>query len=286
MNSAPLSPDAISAAFLAACRAELQALKPGNVHVHGAGHGMQVAQFEAAANAAAPFIADPKLTVGQRILKATEKSFAAAQCNTNLGIVLLCAPLAKAAAETDPGMGLRRRLAIILSALTLDDATDAFAAIRIANPAGLGSAERGDVHAPATMTLIEAMHEASARDRIANAYVTAFSDIFDFALPTLIAARANTPSPELAISVLHMALLAEFPDSHIFRKFGEATAHGVQHEARALIASLDPTDAANTLEKLTDFDKNLKARGLNPGTTADFVVATLFTESLSARKQK
>ena len=286
MTSRAVSPEAISAAFLAACRDELTALKPGNVHVHNAGHGMQVAQFEAAAIAAAPFIADPDLSVGQRILKATEKSFAAAQCNTNLGIVLLCAPLAKAAAETDPAMGLRRRLAIILSALTIADADDAFAAIRIANPAGLGSAPSGDVRAPATMTLIQAMHEASARDRIALAYITAFSDIFDFALPALTAARANTPSPELAVSVLHMALLGEFTDSHIVRKFGEATAVNVQHEARALKAQLDPADAANTLAKLTDFDKNLKARGLNPGTTADFVVATLFTGSLSARKQK
>ena len=108
MTAAALSPAAISAAFLAACLAELQALKPGNVHIHAPGHGMQVAQFKAAAIAAAPFIADPALSVGQRILHATEKSFAAAQCNTNLGIILLCAPLAKAAAETDPGMGLRR----------------------------------------------------------------------------------------------------------------------------------------------------------------------------------
>ena len=286
MTAAALSPAAISAAFLAACLAELQALKPGNVHIHASGHGMQVAQFEAAAIAAAPAIADPALNVGQRILRATEKSFAAAQCNTNLGIVLLCAPLAKAAAETDPGMGLRRRLANILSALTIEDAIDAFAAIRIANPAGLGSAAKGDVHAAASMTLIQAMHEASTRDRIANAYVTAYSDIFDFALPALTAARANTPTPELAISVLHMSLLAEFPDSHIYRKFGEATAIEVQHEARALKSRLDTADAANTLARLSDFDKNLKARGLNPGTTADFVVATLFTESLSARKQK
>ena len=50
--TAPLAPDKISAAFLAACRAELDALKPGNVHRHSAGHGMQVAHFERAENAA------------------------------------------------------------------------------------------------------------------------------------------------------------------------------------------------------------------------------------------
>jgi triphosphoribosyl-dephospho-CoA synthase len=35
---------------------------------------------------------------------------------------------------------------------------------------------------------------------------------------------------------------------------------------------------------LVEFDAELKARGLNPGTTADFVVATLFAEGLMGRK--
>ena len=47
----------ITDAFIAACRAELEALKPGNVHVHGEGHGMTVGDFEASAAAAAPHIA-------------------------------------------------------------------------------------------------------------------------------------------------------------------------------------------------------------------------------------
>ena len=106
MTLAPAQ-DFIERAFRAACHAELQALKPGNVHIHSAGHGMEIAHFERAAAAAAPFIADPSLSVGKRILRATEASFAATGLNTNLGIVLLCAPLAKAAAETDVGMGLQ-----------------------------------------------------------------------------------------------------------------------------------------------------------------------------------
>ena len=274
----------IEQAFLAACHAELQALKPGNVHIHASGHRMEVAHFESAAAAAAPFIADPDLTVGQRILRATEASFAAAGVNTNLGIILLCAPLAKAAAETDAAMGLRRRLAVILSMLTKDDATNAFAAIRRANPAGLGSSADGDVQAPVTMTLIEAMHVAAGRDRIANAYITAYSDIFDFGLLILDDARAKSATSELATTTLHMALLSEFPDTHISRKFGPEAARTVQAEARALAAHWQPVATVKSLQILTDFDLSLKAGGLNPGTTADFVVATLFAASLSARK--
>ena len=96
----PLDKHQIKAAFLTACRAELDALKPGNVHRHASGHGMEVAHFERAAEAAAGPIADASLSVGQRILRATEASVAATGLNTNLGIVLLAAPLAKAASET------------------------------------------------------------------------------------------------------------------------------------------------------------------------------------------
>lgn len=283
--SGPLAREAIQSAFLAACHSELSALKPGNVHIHAGGHGMDIEHFKRAAAAAAPFIADPALTVGKRILRATEASFGVTGLNTNLGIVLLCAPLAQAAAEIDATTGLRRRLAVILGTLTKDDADDAFAAILLANPAGLGKVEHGDVRQPtARLTLIEAMYLAKERDRIANAYVTAYEDIFDFALPALYEARAQASSEDLAVSTLHMTLLAAFPDSHIGRKFGVEAAQTVQQEARALSPYWSPMITDNHLTKLAEFDSSLKSRGLNPGTTADFVVATLFTALLSRRK--
>ncbi len=275
----------IEQAFLKACHAELQALKPGNVHVHSAGHGMEIAHFERAAAAAAPFIADAALSVGKRILRATEASFAATGLNTNLGIILLCVPLAKAAAETDVGTGLRRRLAVILSLLTEDDADDAFAAIRLANPAGLGSVDEGDVRVTnPRMTLIKAMHLAASRDRIANAYVTAFEDIFDVALPALAAARLDVERDDLAVTLLHMKLMSEFPDSHLVRKFGLKIAQDVRTEAARLEVRQPLGVHSNSLKKLHEFDASLKSRGLNPGTTADFVVATLFAADLSRRK--
>lgn len=282
--TAPLAPDRIATAFLVACHTELDALKPGNVHRHAAGHGMEVAHFERAAAAAAGPIADPAFSVGQRILRATEASVAATGLNTNLGIVLLCAPLAKAANETTLGVGLRRRLDMILSALDENDARDAFAAIRLANPAGLGKVEAGDVRDAAPITLIAAMRLAAERDRIANAYVTAYADIFDFTLPVLKDARSATSDPLLPVTTLHMALLAEFPDTHIIRKHGAAAAEAVRQEARALHALWAPAASAKSIRALVEFDTNLKSKGLNPGTTADFVVATLFAAALIERK--
>jgi triphosphoribosyl-dephospho-CoA synthase len=286
MTSARSETD-IKAAFLAACHAELSALKPGNVHIHSAGHGMEVETFERAAKAAAPFIADATLKAGERILKATEASFGATGLNANLGIVLLCAPLAKAAGEITFDMGLRRRLALILSALDAADADAAFAAIRLANPAGLGTAEKGDVSGnPDRLTLTQAMYLAKDRDRIANAYVTAFADIFDVGLPAYTAALEICERSDLAVTTLHMTLLATFPDSHISRKWGHAAAIEVQEQARALSPLWQPGFSSKSFRELAEFDSQLKERKLNPGTTADFVVATIFTHALMRPKAR
>jgi len=246
---------------------------------------MDVAHFERAAEAAAGPIADPSLSVGKRILRATEASVAATGLNTNLGIVLLCAPLAKAASETTFAIGLRRRLDMILAALDEQDATDTFAAIRIANPAGLGQVDEGDVRDnPDRLTLIKAMYLAAERDRIANAYVTAYSDIFDFALPVFQDARRLAIDSDLAVTTLHMSLLAEFPDTHISRKYGAAAAEEIREEARALKAYWSPVASAKSMAPLIEFDAKMKTKGRNPGTTADFVVATLFVAGLIGQK--
>lgn len=289
-----LNPAAISDAFLTACNAELDALKPGNVHRHQGGHHMTVAAFEAAAAAAVPHIADPTLSVGERILKATDASVDATGVNTNLGILLLCAPLAKAAGETDLGTGLRRRLASILAETTVADARDAFAAIRRANPAGLGEVDAGDVsrEGPDDLTLIAAMMLAADRDRIARAYVTAFEDVFDFALPVYRQALADTEAAlgaggdarHWAVTTLHMRLLSEFHDSHLLRKFGAETAEVVRTEAQRVAAACGPFAAPQYNDQLLAFDRRLKDARLNPGTTADFVVATVFASQISRRK--
>src|SRR5207237_100796 len=79
-------------AFRSACAEELAAPKPGNVGVHAAGHGMTTDDFLRSAAAAAPHLCDPAAPLGQRILDAVGATRAAVGQNTNLGIVLLCAP--------------------------------------------------------------------------------------------------------------------------------------------------------------------------------------------------
>jgi len=269
------TPAEAARAFEAACRAELVALKPGNVHVFAAGHGMEVAHFERAAAAAAPAIAAEGLRVGARIEAAVKASLAVAGCNTNLGIILLGAPLVAAALLPRP-QGLRRRLSQVLEALDVADAAAAFRAIAAASPGGLGSAADADVRHPATLSLSAAMALAADRDLIARQYGDGYAEVFTLGVPAL---GADPTAPE-GVEDAFLAFLSTLPDSHIARKFGREAAEGVRAEAQAVRASLAGGSGAARRAALAAFDASLKARGLNPGTSADLTVASILAALL------
>ncbi|MGD9544143.1 MAG: triphosphoribosyl-dephospho-CoA synthase [Methylocystis sp.] len=282
MATFALTPQAIADGFVTACEAELQAPKPGNVHVFADGHGMTTADFLASAEAAAPFIAAARSTVGARIAGAVEATQARVGQNTNLGIVLLCAPLAQAAA-TAQSADLRRETERVLGALDVTDAEAAFRAIALARPAGLGDAPQHDVNAPAETTLRAAMQAAADRDRIAWQYANGFNDVFGLGLKTLAEARARGADAARATLAVYAAFLAAFPDSHVARKHGRAAAETLRGEAA--VFEMDMKSAAGreaAFELALRFDRALKRRGLNPGTSADLTVAVLFADYLAA----
>ena len=269
----------IAEAFIAACRDEIEAPKPGNVHVFAGGHGMTADDFLRSAAAAAPALSNSALTVGARILAAVEATFAAVAMNTNLGIVLLCAPLAAAAQR---GGDLRERVKQTVAGLTRLDAESAFKAILRAAPAGLGTASRHDVRGPADVTLLEAMREGAGRDRIAFQYSSDFMDIFETGMGTLAGARVSGWPAPWPVAAVYLAFLASFPDSHIARKNGPEAAARVQIEAQeARKRFMNAANPAETLQDLLSFDRRLKARGLNPGTSADLTVASVFADRLT-----
>jgi triphosphoribosyl-dephospho-CoA synthase len=262
-------------AYIDACRLELRALKPGNVHVASEGHGMTVAQFEASALASGAPLAAPGKPVGGRIRDAVAATHAAVGCNTNLGIVLLAAPLMAAAERAGAG-GLRSTLAATLAGITIADATAAYDAIRLARPAGLGRADAQDVWAAPTIDLRRAMALAADRDRIARQYADGYDDVFDIGVRRLRGAHRAGETAEWAATCAYMDFLATFADSHIVRKLGADIAETVRGEAAALATRLGeaPRDE-RMIADLVAFDANLKSRGLNPGSSADLTVASL-----------
>ena len=271
----------IAAAFKWACLTELDAPKPGNVHAFAAGHRMTVEEFVRSADAAATPLTAERARVGLRIHRAVMATFAAVGANTNLGIVLLCAPLAAAAERKAADTDLRGALGGVLRGLDIDDADLAFRAIARAAPAGLGHSARHDVSHPATATLLQAMAEAADRDLVARQYATGFADIFDFGLPLLEAASGSGAHPKWGALSTFLGFLSAYPDSHIVRKLGAETAHAVQREAAKFQGMLQAAkQPAELLAALLAWDGALKEKGINPGTSADLTVATLFAYRL------
>ena len=266
------------AAYETACRQEIEALKPGNVHVFADGHRMSAQQFLNSARVSAAPLTDPALPVGRRILEAVRTTRQAVGTNTNLGILLLCAPLVKVAGMDGD---LRANLTAVLRDMTMDDASAVFEAIVTASPGGLGSAEAHDVRDAPAVPLLDAMREAAGRDMIARQYVTDFSDVFDAGIGTYKAALARGENGMWPTVFAYMEFLTGFPDSHVARKHGIDVAEAVRREAIAVKTALDV--AANEearIRLLMEFDTSLKQRGINPGTSADLTVACLLVHNL------
>jgi triphosphoribosyl-dephospho-CoA synthase len=254
--------------FQQACLDELQAIKPGNVHVFADGHDMTVEDFVLSAKVASIAISAPKLRLGERILASVQATLNKVNCNTNLGVILLCAPLVES--HDKP-------LKDVLENTTVEDCALCFRAILLANPAGLGKSANHDVNQHPDCTLLEAMQEASGRDLIACQYSNYFEDIFKVGVPNLERALLRWSNLSWATTEVYLHFLAYYLDSHIVRKYGEAIAKKVQNEAKTHLDAFTKVANPKTyLGNLLRWDADLKLRKINPGTSADLTVATLF----------
>lgn len=271
----------VAGLYREACEAELAALKPGNVGLDNPGHGMTAEEFRASARASAPALAEPGLALGERIQRAVDATWKAVGKNTNLGIVLACAPLAQATLAESTDRDLRARTAAVLAATDASDAAWTYRAIRRAAPAGLGQSERHDVHEDPECSLRQAMCEAQDRDRIAGAYCDDFAEIFAEALPRLRELTRRWGDEAWALTGTYLGLLARGPDSHIARKHGWQVAERVRERAQGLLGELEAMDTPAALaDRVREVDSELKTAGINPGTCADLTVATALARRL------
>jgi triphosphoribosyl-dephospho-CoA synthase len=284
--------DRARACFLRACELDVAVRKPGNVSWASPGHGMRAEMFIASAHAASAALFQPGARVGERIEAAVAATWAVAGCNTNLGILLLCAPIA-AAVERHPQAtsadALKQALGEVLAGLDLADAQAAFRAIARAQPGGLGTAPSQDVRRPPSVDLRAAMALAAPRDSIARQYRDGFVDLFDagsvvhgtgFSLmSTPVTADASTVA---AVQRLYLWLLSRFADSHIVRNHGEAVAHIVMTAAQAWQLRARREGEVDVDPDFAAWDATMKADRINPGTTADLTVASLLIAGLCA----
>ncbi len=197
--------------------------------------------------------------------------------NTNLGLILLLSPLAKACADDPKGPLEKAAVATCLQQLTRQDAADVYQAIRMASPGGLGSADRYDVHGDPPEDLLVAMQEASDRDLIAAQYVRSFVDVFDFVAPAICESLQRGWSLTESVIHTHVQTMARYPDSLIARKCGAETACKAAALAAEVLRHPAPS-SPEYLRGLSTLDFWLRSDGhrRNPGTTADMIGAGLF----------
>jgi triphosphoribosyl-dephospho-CoA synthase len=278
----------VAAAAQLACLLEASAPKPGNVSPGRDFSDTRYDDFLASAAA----VGQPLAGVGTRPVGATVRLAIEAtrrwtNSNTNLGIVLLLTPLARAALGVpEPGRDeLRKGLRRVLDATTLEDAREVYAAIRLASPGGLGEAESQDVASEPDVTLLAAMRLAAHRDGIAREYATAFEVTFETAAPALERARQDGLSWDDAVVETFLIVLGSNPDTHVARRAGVAAAEDVSSRARQTIAAGGVRSAAGRAA-IDAMDRGLRdgRNLLNPGTTADLTTAAIFVELLRSAK--
>lgn len=292
MTSDPITVSVdIAAAAQLACLLEVSAPKPGNVSPGRHFEDARYEDFLASAAAIGPaFAGAGGCAVGVTIRAAIEATSRWSRSNTNLGMVLLLAPVAHAACDLGaaPADGrpsverLRGALRHVLDSTTIEDARNVYAAIRRAHPGGLGHADVQDVSGEPTMTLLEVMRLAADRDSIAREYATAFAITFELGVPSLLAALAGGLAWDAAVVETFLMVLAAHPDTHIARRGGAGLAATVSARARDVLTA-GGVRTADGLAAIQEMDAALRGGNntASPGTTADLTAAAIFVVLLS-----
>lgn len=274
----------IAWAATAACLLEASAEKPGNVTPTRDFADTTYTDFILSGLAVGGVLGRAgRLGVGELVRRSVAATRAVVNANTNLGIVLLLAPLARAYALARPAdpPGLRRATREVLQGLTVADARAAYAAIRLARPGGLGRAGQHDVQEEPAVSLLEAMTAAAHRDAIAAQYASDYELVFEVGLPALMAALSAGTDPRVAVVQSFLTLLATAPDTLIARKLGLAEAQAASALARAVLAAGGALTPAGRRAQ-ADLDAHLRdpLNRRNPGATADLTAAALFAALL------
>lgn len=253
---------------------EVTAPKPGNVHRGADFEDLTFADFLTSAAVIAPeFDAAAARPLGQTVLAAVLATRAATGTNVNLGSILLIAPMA-AVPRSEP---LAPGVAAVLARLTPLDAHNVYAAIRHAQPGGLGAVPEHDVQHEPPDDLLGAMRAAAERDLVARQYANGFAEVLGEVVPGLASSLAAGLPLWLAIVHVQVQLMQRHGDSLIARKCGPAVSAAAAARAGAVLEAGPPSSGAYH-DALADLDFWLRSDGhrRNPGTSADMIAAGLF----------
>lgn len=263
------------------CKLDVQALKPGNIGLHSGAGKLEVEDFLHSAEVSAGPLTELDLGLGERIWKSIRATRQAVDTNTNLGIILLIAPLVQAWIKKRDERSLKDSLTEVLQKSTVEDAGKAYQAIRLAKPGGMGSKSNQDLSEEPTVSLLETMKIAASWDRIADQYSNNFYDIFHFGAPQYTALLRQWQDECWAATGLFLGYLVRFPDTLVARKFGVLKAREISDMITPLEKEFCRSGSPERYKaRLMEIDDHLRRERTNPGTTADLTLASIFVAGL------
>ncbi len=269
------------------CDTEIKSLKPGNVHKYSEGHGMNLKDFLKSSLIISKCLTKNNLDLGKKILISVNEIQNKIKKNTNLGIILMLSPIATIVQEEGviSKEELLKKIKSLIKKQNIKNSIPIFKAISLTSPGGLGFSKKYDVNEPPNTNLYKAMEFAKKKDLIARQYCNGFEDIYKIGIPAYKKFYNKWGKVEWALTGVYLTFLKKFNDSHIVRNKGNKIATSIKKEAKKYYFFLKRNKNLTKIKKkLLIFDKKLKSKKINPGTTADLTVATLLLEIVTKKQ--
>ena len=263
------------------CDTEMKSLKPGNVHQFSKSKDMSVNDFLKSSLLISKTLTKDNRSLGKKILSSVNKIKINIKSNTNLGIILMLAPIV--VIVLNEGIInkkiLLKKIKNLIKTLSVKNSIPIFKAISLISPGGLGTSKKYDVNELPKIKLYKAMKFARKKDLIARQYCNGFKEVNDVGIPAYKKFYKKWGRVNWALTGVYLTFLKKYNDSHVTRKYGRDIAENLRKEAKKYYLLIKSKENLSKIkEKLLVFDKKLKTKGINPGTTADLTVATLFLE--------
>ena len=302
----PLSSYIARCAQLAMCLEVSASPKPGNIDRHNDYDDTRYEHFLASATGIYPVIEEASSEtkgIGKFIRNAVIESARWQRGgNTHFGAFILLIPLAMAAGELiqeDEPFSIQQLVECAYRIAKNTDTSDSVnfyscfeaAAVKV-NPADefdLQNKEAIDELNEKDMSLYKLMDIARGYDLIANEWVTGFKKCANCAEIIIGAMNGNLCLSKVKADINDVTVyaflktLAENEDSFINTKYDNETAAYVSEQARIIVKEIykKNQDFNTILPLIKKLDEELLEKKINPGSTADIVIAGLFISLLA-----
>jgi triphosphoribosyl-dephospho-CoA synthase len=190
----------------------------------------------------------------------------------------LLIPLVVAAGKCENKTCLKEQVQKVVKETTVEDTIEfyrAFSEARVkvkpVDDLALGDAASLDKIRAQGLTLFNMMQISSSYDMIANEWVNSFQKTFECA--ESIRNKIKRYSINDAVVLTFMELLSGNKDTFIQTKFDSNKAEEVSMRAKKI---LQKGDIDEIRDEIHSFDEELLKEGVNPGSTADIIIAGLF----------